>query len=191
MTSEDRTRCFIAIPLSETVREKVREAITTIRKDFFPGAKWIKTENLHITLKFLGDIMKEDVSCICDRLQLIADKFEPYELEMGTLGAFPRKNRPRVIWFGTRNPPGNHIELVNKVEDEMLDEGFPREKKSGTPHISIARIKHRNPVKWPHEEFFVNLFDIIPVLCVNKIVLFKSTLSPHGAEYSSIAEFNL
>jgi 2'-5' RNA ligase len=104
---------------------------------------WVKRENLHVTVKFLGEIAEEQL----EELKLVAQAAwagmggKPFSLGLDRLGAFPSPARPRVIWAGSSAPPQEIIKLYEQLERELEPLGFPPEGKPYTPHVTLGRVK--------------------------------------------------
>jgi 2'-5' RNA ligase len=137
-------RVFIAIELPSIVRQKVRAHIDRLRSAL-PDARasWVRDENLHLTLKFLGDTPVTNVEALAQAAQRAASKVEPFEIIVGGCGAFPAKGQPRVLWIGIEDPSGRLALLNRALENECEKAGFPHEERPFHPHLTLARI--RNP----------------------------------------------
>ena len=131
-------RCFIAIKLSKEVKEKVaylQDKLRTLGLD----AKWVEFENLHITLKFLGQVDKE-LSKIKDIVAGLSSLVEPFVLQLSGVGAFPDLRRPRILWLGI-SPQNSPVKIIEYLEEELFKVGIAKEKRTPHPHITLARIK--------------------------------------------------
>ena len=135
-------RVFIAIELPAAVRRKLMEHIDRLR-DSVPDARasWIREENLHLTLKFLGDTPVARVENLSGTASIAASKVQPFEIIVEGGGAFPPKGQPRVLWVGIEDPSGQLARLHGTLEDECAKAGFPREPRAFHPHLTIARIR--------------------------------------------------
>lgn len=176
-------RAFIAIQLPKKVREeciKVQEKIKDLIK-----AKFVEEENIHITLKFLGDISESSVKKISKILKDL--DFKPFKLELFRLGVFPSEKFIRVVWIGVR-PEEKLLELQKKIDDSLTTLGFKKEKKF-EGHITIARVKF---VK-NKEEFVKKLREMKPKNIgfeVKSFELKKSTLTEKGPIYETLSVFS-
>lgn len=183
-------RCFIGIGLPPAVRDAVADAVRGESAGRGPVA-WVAGRNLHVTLKFLGEIRPERVAALGEALAGVAAGFPPFDLDASGGGAFPGPRNPRVLWVGFREP----LELVGKlqqnIENALSGAGFPREDRSFHPHITVGRVRGVLPPAWG-DRFVQGLagrdFGTVPV---SSIVLFESRLSPGGAIYSVVREFPL
>lgn len=135
-------RIFIAIELPAIVRQKLKAHIDGLRSAL-PDvrASWSREDNLHLTLKFLGDTPVTKVEALEQAAQRAASRVEPFEIVVGGCGAFPPKGQPRVLWIGIEDPSGRLALLHRALEDECANAGFPYEERPFHPHLTIARIR--------------------------------------------------
>ncbi len=140
--SPNEWRIFIAIELPSVVRQKLKAHIDGLRSTLPQvRASWSREDNLHLTLKFLGDIPVAKVEALAQAAQRAASKVEPFEIVVGGCGAFPPKGQPRVLWIGIEGTSGRLTELHQALEDECANAGFPHEERPFHPHLTIARIR--------------------------------------------------
>ena len=138
----NKWRVFVAIELPAPVRQKLIEHIDRLRSTMPEvRASWSREENLHLTLKFLGDVPLTNVEGLALAAQRAATKVEPFEMTVGGCGAFPPKGHPRVLWIGIEDPSGQLAFLHAALEDDCAKAGFPHEERSFHPHLTIARIR--------------------------------------------------
>lgn len=188
---DNNLRMFIAIPIPSEIVEGMMKIISCLRSSYFPGARWSRSDQMHITVKFLGDTPPDAITPISDFLKRFAKDKYSYPLRFDTLGAFPNRTLPRVVWAGTTNIPECHMKRVKEIDIGLHQFGFPLESKPVIPHLTLARI--RNPVRipWPTKQEVVKLFDNIPDFYVNSIQLLSSSLSVSGARYRLLQEVRL
>ncbi len=177
-------RTFIAIEIPEGIRKKVDGLIKSFSEKNLP-IKWVKFENLHITLKFLGEIKEEKLSDIHTVLKNIAEKHPAFELNLESLGCFPNKKNPRVLWIGVNQGKKLINQLVLNLEQELLPLGFKKEKRFH-PHLTIGRIKRFCQI----DDILAQKF-VCGLFWVDSLTLFKSTLRPEGPIYEKIIKLPL
>jgi len=133
-------RTFVAIPLSDEVS---RKAIRLIEKLRHPGdgIKWVPTDNLHLTLKFLGEVDNTEVPAVCNVIQDVCGDREPFELHFAGTGGFPSLDRPRVLYAGIEDQTGSLTEIVSELDLGYADLGFKPESRDYTPHLTLGRAK--------------------------------------------------
>jgi 2'-5' RNA ligase len=153
--------------------------------------RWIRPENYHFTLKFLGEVYEELLPALHDAARLAASRARPFRLTMGGIGGFPNLARPRVIYFGIERGFGELRDLAGLIEDECEAAGFKREKRRFRAHLTLARVKR------PVREDVLSLLRGLPPLGetafvdVESFVLMKSNLTPSGAVYEEAGRFEL
>ena len=138
-------RTFIAIKLPDDVIERLREVQTGLKREGL-DIKWVRPENIHLTLKFLGDIQNSDVDAVGNALESATAPFAPLTLSAAGLGAFPSVKRPRVLWAGVRGD----LEMLSRLHarlEEALSRlvGIEKENKTFKGHLTLGRIKNKVP----------------------------------------------
>jgi len=182
-----RVRSFIAIDICDNVLvSKITNLQEYITKS---GArlKLVEPQNLHFTLRFLGEIPVSLVEEIKTVLQNV--KFNPFDIYLKGLGAFPTIKRPRVIWIGVTEGADNLVKLSSMINDEIKKLRLPPPDKPFTPHLTIARVKKLNPRLNAILEKNKNID--IGLMKINKFYLKKSTLTSRGPIYETLAEYEL
>jgi len=135
-------RLFVAIELPAAARRRLIEHIDRLRSTMPEvRASWSREENLHLTLKFLGDIPATNVERLSVAASIATTRVEPFDIVVEGCGAFPPRGQPRVLWIGIRDLSGQLALLHQTLEDECAKAGFPREQRSFHPHLTIARIR--------------------------------------------------
>ena len=186
-TADETWRLFIAIELPSNVRRTLADHIQRLRKALpEASASWAREENLHLTLRFLGDTELIRVEALSQAIQRAANAAEPFEINIESCGAFPPNGAPRVLWVGVQDPRGQLASLQRKLEDECANVGFAREQRPFRPHLTIARI--RNPRGGPrlgqaHKEAG---FDPETVV-VSHLALIRSELLSNGSRHTVAA----
>lgn len=172
-------RLFTGIALSEEVRGHVAR-ITGELKDRIEGVRWVPGENVHVTLKFLGNCHPGSVEDILEAMET-ASAHLPLCLDVGGVGAFPSQSSARVIWVGARDPSDSAAALFADLDGALRRLGFEREKRRYRPHVTIGRAK-RSAVRLP-EGISDRFAEVLP-LEVRDIALYESCLSSSGATYT-------
>jgi 2'-5' RNA ligase len=183
-------RTFIAFELPPAVialLENVQQELKRLKI----RARWVRPENIHLTLKFLGDISPDDIDKIGTAMAGAAVDFSPVSVSVGGIGVFPGIKRPRVIWAGLGGDIRSLLDLHSRLAGKLAEAGFPKDKKSLKAHLTLGRIKQAaNPATLRRmmtgyaglssEEF-----------TFNPAILFKSDLKPSGAVYSKLKQAKL
>jgi RNA 2',3'-cyclic 3'-phosphodiesterase len=183
-------RVFVAVGLPDAVRREIASAVGPLRNSRPPVA-WVSEENLHLTLKFLGEIDPARLPAVRDALDRVVSPFATFSLESEGAGAFPSTRAPRILWAGFREPLELAGALQDNIEAALSEAGFPREPKAFHPHVTIGRVRGAVAPGWG-DAFAASLagrrFGDVPVAAVR---LVESLLSPAGAHYRTIADFPL
>lgn len=182
----DNFRAFIAIDLPSSIRSSLGET-QEILKSFGLRAKWVRPQNIHLTLKFLGNIDSDDVDKIIAAMTLTANDFKGVSLSAKEIGVFPGIRRPRVIWAGLNGQLEILQNLQQTLDGHLADLGFAKETRSFKGHLTLGRVKARiaavrmktalDQLKGFESESFET----------REIILFKSELRPTGAVYTKVA----
>jgi len=188
MNTTPKLRTFIAVPLPEEVQAKVGKLLSDLRKTD-AAVRWVPARNLHLTLKFLGDLEEARLRDLFLGIQKAAEGIEPFQITLEGLGAFPNARRPRVLWIGL-DVPGAMRTLSENIEEELFGLKFPREKRKFSPHLTIGRVKGQRGMETLMS--VVQRTDFGPeTVSVDRIVAMKSDLRPTGAVYSPLREVRL
>lgn len=179
-------RCFIAIDIDqENVLEKILKIQKVLEKSN-ADLKLVEPQNIHATLKFLGEIKAEKVNKVIEALKTI--QFKSFKINLKGLGAFPTINYPRVLWISIANGFKESSLIFAQLEEKLVKLGFPKEERGFTPHITIARVKSgrgRSELIKILQEFKNEEFGEV---IVESVKLKKSVLTSKGPIYSTIFE---
>ena len=181
-------RTFIAVELDGATREAVVGLAGRVARAV-SGVRWVKPDNIHITIRFLGEISPETRDLVERVLRNAALEFSPFGVTVEELGAFPSLRKPRVLWVGIGRGKKELRSLHSKIEKKLAEAGIPAEKRSYKPHITIGRLKR--PPGSDKLADIVGRERVISSFVVDKVVLFKSELRPEGAVHSAIYEASL
>ena len=182
-------RSFISVHLSENVREQIARFQTGLK---IPGTdiKWVRPENMHITLKFLGDIQPDQIDSIENVIRDVAGSVTPFNVWIRGAGCFPNEHHPRVLWLGifTKTEIPGH--MARDLNGRLAVLGFQTEKRKFKPHLTLGRVRTLKNIgqvvgRMRQEGFESDGFH------VNQIHLMQSRLKPSGAEYSVLKSIDL
>ena len=137
-------RTFIAVEVTPAIRTR----LVAMQRELASAAqevKWVEEENLHVTLKFLGQVDEREVHTVCRLVQEAVAGQAPFDMTVAGIGAFPNENRPRVIWAGVTAGGPELIRIHGDLEPVLRAEGYPREDRPYTPHITLGRIRQIKP----------------------------------------------
>jgi 2'-5' RNA ligase len=180
-------RAFIAINLPETVRRFLNEAQEAL-KSYGQSIKWVRPQNIHLTLKFLGDIDPAQTAKVIGAMTLAAKDCSGVSLTAKGIGVFPDLTRPRVIWAGVLGQLEILEILQRTLDDHLADLGFPKDRRSFSAHLTLGRVKGKIvSAQMKTAIDALEGFESEPFE-VDRIILFKSELRPTGAVYAQVHE---
>jgi 2'-5' RNA ligase len=183
-------RLFVAVVMPDSVRGALAAAVERLRPRA-AGVAWVANPNLHVTLKFLGEVDEARLPAVQGALRRAVAGLAPFEVRVRALGAFPTPARPRVLWAGIADAGGRLGALARRVDEALGGAGFPREARPYAGHITLGRV--REPRGDPalaaalaeaaHLDF--------GAVQVTHVVLMRSELSRCGARHSPVESWGL
>jgi 2'-5' RNA ligase len=184
-------RLFIAIELPAEIRHKIQKYIDRLRSEL-PDvrASWVRERNLHLTLKFFGDVALERVEGVSRALQAAAADMPQLKIDIRDRGSFPARGTPSVLWVGIEDPSGNLDKLHEALENECERAGFARDPRSFHPHLTIARLRDsRGARRLADLHKSTDLPDV--GVRVQHVCLIRSEISSAGSRYTVVARYEL
>jgi len=181
-------RAFIAIELEPPLQAALADLQSRLKRNPLSRlARWVDPGSIHLTLKFLGDVPEERLPLIGATLDKVCRAHVPFALRLAGLGCFPNARRPRVVWAGVEEETGRLERLQMAVERELAREGFPREERRFTPHLTLARV-HERVARQEVEALgnAVSAYAVVerPTMMARAVHLIESDLRPSGAVYT-------
>lgn len=183
-------RIFIAIELSESIRNALAQIQSHLK---YAGAdvKWVEKDNIHLTLKFLGEVTEEKIEKIKSALDQIASKTKPFEISLKDIGAFPKIDYPRVIWVGLDKSANESKILAENIDEALSKIGFQKESRPFAAHLTIGRVRSPKNKDALKEKILSAANSQLPITnsqLISSIILFQSTLTPKGSIYTKLHE---
>ncbi len=185
-------RAFIAIELTDEVRAALGEVQDRLKRAHI-GVKvsWVKIDNVHLTLQFLGYVPEDKIRGISAALERISAAQETFDVPVGGAGAFPNRNRPRVLWVGCHDSDARMKTLARAVQAAMQEFGFEPEHREFAAHLTLGRVKFPRP-----DAALTKLLDSLRdygcgTLRVDAVHLFESQLNPQGSIYTKLSSHTL
>ena len=192
MNHDDEIRAFIAIPLPKEVSEYLTEIISNL-KLIIPdkSVKWVQPGNIHLTLKFLGNISKSTLHFLIEKLKT-ENEFSPFNLTINKIGAFPSLYKPQVIWVGTssHNTLSELAQFVEKSTSMVKNEN---DSKSFSPHLTIARLKpgvKNDNLDIIKQELYKRKELNSISFTINHFCIYQSILTSKGPIYTELRKYN-
>ncbi len=186
-------RLFIAVELPANVRQRLADVADELRGMGLERLRWVRPENIHITLKFLGETPAERQPQIEDALRAAAEGVAPHELTLGELGKFGGRQNPRVLWVDVRGDVDALKALHKRVDAKIAPLGFPADERSFAAHLTIARVPQdlAKKVARPLTEAIEAVKVPDPPIPVREIVLMRSELRREGPVYTRLCGVEL
>lgn len=181
----ERIRSFVAVLLDEVVREAVAAEVDRLRP-LARSVAWVGSQNLHLTLKFLGELQSDALEAAEEGLAEAVSGVEPFTVGFHGLGAFPGLARPRVIWVGVVQGARECQALQACVEAALAQRGFPKEARAYTPHLTIGRVREPRGLAALQQAITQNAQKGFGGVSVSSVSLMRSELHPAGARYTEL-----
>jgi len=182
-------RAFIAVEIPPGIHQAIEDQTASIRDTLNASlVRWVPAENIHLTLKFLGDVSPSNVELLEQMLSVEVSQHRTFEMKFGGLGAFPNPKRPRVIWIGIQAPAGLEA-LQHGIEAATATLGYPDEQRPFSPHLTIGRVKQNISTAGMQQiRAALGKTEVgsLGTTKVSAIHLFKSDLKPTGAVYTRL-----
>ena len=176
-------RVFVAVFPPPELREEV---LARARRLSLRGrVRWSRPENIHLTLKFLGEVREEVLTGLCAALEELCEHHAAFDAGLAGLGAFPSARRAQILWAGIGMGSNELRSLATDLDAAMAPLGFEREKRPYTPHLTLGRARGRPASFEPPPEEYLGEF------WVRRVELMESTLTPEGAVYRTVRAFAL
>ena len=189
MKQDNLIRIFTGINISENICSEIKK-IQNFLSSTPDKISWVKEQNLHLTLKFLGFVKSKKLQAILQTIQKTANSKKAFDLKLTVINAFPDTCRPKIIWIGPEKTPSSMLDLYNTLELNLEILGFKKEKRKFNTHITIGRVKKINKPK--AVEKLIDQVKFVPqTITIKTLTLFKSTLTSQNAVYSVLGKFNL
>ena len=185
-----KIRTFVAVEFSEDVKEEISNIQARLKREL-GNLKWVPKRNLHLTLKFLGDVEPERIPEIAQGLSAAVQRFKPFSLGLGGLGAFPGMNKPKVIWMGLTIGRRELVQLQKAVESELVIQGFSKERRPYHPHLTLARSRRNTNLLTVGQ--ILDKIEVQPTdtELIQSVKIMKSDLRPNGPVYTCLEKISL
>ena len=184
-------RTFVALEISEATRRRTLQLIEQLRRAQ-ADVRWVDGDNLHVTLKFLGDVDQTALADVCRAVGQASALVPPFEMEVRGAGAYPNLDRPRIIWLGVGQGHEQVSQLFQHIDTALSDIGFAPEQRKFHPHVTLGRIRRA----W---KGVADLADLIRkradfeagTTAIDRVTVFTSQLGRDGPRYEAIGHLPL
>ena len=182
-----RVRTFIAIDVSDEIRAAGERVIDALRRST-AGVRWVRPENIHLTLKFLGDVDERELHDVCRGAGQAAQESPPFSVNCRSIGAFPNASRPSTIWMGIDDDQGRLAALQEHLEGSLATLGFPTERRKFRGHITLGRVRSGRGTNRELQQFIETHVETgFGSLDVHKLTIYRSDLDRGGPNYTVVA----
>ena len=188
------TRAFIALEIPPLIQETIEKQTTRLRLELGNElVRWVPAHNMHLTLKFLGEVANSHMDFIKSMLNQLAETHSGFDLQIGGIGSFPNLKKPRVIWVGIHAPAGL-TQLQRSIEERSVRLGYEKEERSFSPHLTLGRVRQKLTAQ-DTQKISNTLSTIqlgkIGTARVNSLHLYQSDLNSEGSIYTKLFSTSL
>ena len=187
-------RAFIALELPTFLQDAIHLSTASLQKKLGPDLiRWTTPHNVHLTLKFLGDVSPANMDILKQMLTMESAQHSAFDIHVEGIGSFPNPKRPRVLWVGL-NAPATLSSLARGIETASAKLGYPTEERGFSPHLTIGRVRQNVPaaglqkIRTALEETKVGNLGMAHIDAIN---LYKSELQPGGSVYTRLFSASL
>ena len=133
------SRCFIAVPVENPALGTIRRLMRELEGQT-SDVKWVRDDQMHITIKFLGEVDNRELPKVCEKLREACVGMQPFSVKLSGVGSFPKDKPPRVVWVGVDEGEGILRELNERLEASLLEIGIAGEMRGFNPHLTLGRV---------------------------------------------------
>jgi 2'-5' RNA ligase len=184
-------RLFAAIDIEPQVQDRIERVQQQLKRDlklYGKEVRWVRPEQLHLTLKFLGEVRDSAITQVCGVITQTAPEYQGFDLRVQGLGVFGRP--ARVVWAGCEVPP-ELIKIQTRLESEFKNIGWDKENRPFAGHLTIARVKSAAAGRKLAEAVQAYPDEFLGAVLVDQVVLYESRLSRTGPEYNAVCTASL
>lgn len=184
-------RAFFCLEIPKRIQNEMAKLSEEISQPAY--VKWVNSENLHITLKFLGEIESGQLPKIKETAHEVTTQLSGFDMNIDKLGSFPSQSYPKVVWLGSSSEPKKIHRLHDRLETDLENMGFSREDRDYVPHVTLGRTKEKNDRKI--KDFGKKIGSFSMDKCwnvkVDELTLMKSDLRRSGPVYTPVVKLPL
>ncbi|PWH14051.1 MAG: RNA 2',3'-cyclic phosphodiesterase [Anaerolineae bacterium] len=186
-------RAFIAIDIPPEIRQAISHETAGLRQACGRAVRWVATENIHLTLKFLGEVSSANLELLRQSIHAECAQTAPFEISVAGLGCFPNPRHPRVLWVGL-SAPSELTHLQRQIENAATRLGYTPEEKPFSPHLTIGRVREQitpTELQTLRKLLEQSTVSALGTFTVREVHIYKSELRPEGPQYSRLATAQL
>ncbi|MEQ1904305.1 MAG: RNA 2',3'-cyclic phosphodiesterase, partial [Pirellulaceae bacterium] len=184
-------RSFIAVGIAPVICSAAHKQIRELQKST-TGYRWVDTKNMHLTLKFLGNVLDREIPDVCRTIERAMKGQSIFDIGFRGIGAFPSVDRPRVLWMGIEDYEGRFAELSRKLDAALAEMGFQPEKRDFKAHLTLGRAEEVPQPSQALADYFTKNADVeFGSMEIDEIVLFSSFTDKYGTTHTPMATIEL
>lgn len=181
-------RCFAAIETDQAVRQRLADVQQKLKKAQ-ADVKWVRPDQIHLTVKFLGEVPVDQLEAIRAALGELCAKTPPLLIAVGKIGTFPLRGAPRVLWAGCEESTGRLLGLMTEVEARCRSLGVEPEDRPPRTHLTLGRVRSTKNVGQLRDLVSAHESEEFGQFQPQGATLFESVLEPQGPSYTTIGRF--
>lgn len=186
-----KIRSFLAFELPSEIKKVVARVSEELRQSTLK-ARWVKVDNIHLTVVFMGNIETEDIPAIAQGVNEVCQTFGSFDLSIKGVGCFPNRSNPRVLWLGLDGDLEPMSDFRDALQGNLTGFGIKEEKRKFKPHLTLGRFRKPKKMDSNEEQLLSKYEDLSsPVCSLKELILFKSDLKPTGAVYTKMEAWPL
>ena len=186
-----KIRSFLAFELPLDIKNTVARVSGELRQSTLK-ARWVKVDNIHLTVIFMGNIETEDIPAIARGVQGVCQTFGPFDLSLKGIDCFPNRRNPRVLWLGLDGDLEPMSDFRDALQEHLTGFGIKEEKRKFKPHLTLARFRKPKKMDFEEDQLLSKYEDLSSSVCsLKELILFKSDLKPTGAVYTKMEAWPL
>ena len=183
-------RTFVACLIADDLRKRISETQEQVKR-LAPDVKWVAPENVHVTLKFLGDVREDALPGVFSAVEEAVGILSPFELSVSGLGAFPSPRNARVVWVGVDEGREQLVALASAVDKKLVKLGFAKEDREFKSHITIGRVKTSKFLDRLAQGIEEIDASSLGMQTVSSVVVMQSDLHPTGPVYTPLKSIGI
>jgi RNA 2',3'-cyclic 3'-phosphodiesterase len=183
-------RAFLALEIPPSLQKNISAHSAVLKQALPDTIRWVATERIHLTLKFLGDTSPASLQDLTHALSAVIAQQPPFDISAGGFGVFPNPKRPRILWIGVQAPPDLE-RLTRAIETTCARLGYPPEEKPFNPHLTLGRLRDGADLSALRPALQGIEIGPLGSLTVSSVTLFRSDLRPQGPNYTPLAQLLL
>jgi 2'-5' RNA ligase len=187
---KNRLRTFIAVSLSPSILAGIEKLMRTLQSNG-EGVHWVEPQNLHITLKFLGDVPLNDLPQLISTTTQCVSRTDSFDMTLQGFGAFPSWESPKTIWIGCQEGSEELEKLAERINEGLRSLGFPKEARRFSPHLTIGRVKKPTQGSPLMPILDANHNRLFGSCSISEVQIFSSELTRRGPFYTELAAITL